>query len=40
MTKRGYGGKDEATQEIRDNMVTDEATGERSLNRAGMKQGV
>ena len=39
MKKRGYGGKDEAIQDIRDNMVTDEK-GDRSLNRAGMKKAL
>ena len=40
MKRRGYGGKDEAIQDIRDNMVTDKATGDRSLNRAGMKKAL
>ncbi len=35
MIKRGYGGKDQAIQEIRDNMVVDE-TGARSLDRSNM----
>ncbi len=39
MKRRGYGGKDQAIQEIRDNMVTKE-NGDRSLNRAGMKKAL
>lgn len=39
MKRRGYGGKDEAIQDVRDNMVTDEQ-GNKTLNRAGMRKAV